>query len=160
VKARGYFGVGIEAAKTPENVGGLWRSAHAFGAAFMFTIGARYPRRQSPDTTNAWRHIPLHEFDDVAGFAASVPRDCTVIGVETDERLAPRELVPFTHPERAVYLLGAEDRGLSAAVVELCRDLVEIPTAYCLNVATAGSIVLYDRLAKTAGAGRKGAPAS
>lgn len=40
----GYFGIGIESAKTPANVGGLWRSAHAFGAAFIFTIGARYPR--------------------------------------------------------------------------------------------------------------------
>ena len=144
---RGYFGIGIEAGKTAENLGTLWRSAHAMGAAFIFTIGARYPR-QPTDTTKAWRHIPLHEYDTVAEFCAAVPRECDVIGVDCGLG-RPRPLPTFTHPERAVYVLGAEDRGLSGAMFQRVERLVEIPTTYCLNVATAGSLVMYDRMAKT-----------
>lgn len=143
---RGYFGIGIEAGKTPENLGGLWRSAHAFGAAYIFTIGARYPR-QATDTTKAWRHVPLFEFPDVASFVSS--RDCEVVGIECGQG-HPKPLPDFTHPERGVYVLGAEDRGLSASMLDACDRLIEIPTTYCLNVATTGALVMYDRLAKTA----------
>lgn len=149
--SRGYFGVGIYAAKTPENVGGLWRSAHAFGASFIFTIGARYPKAQATDTGKAWLHVPLIEHNDVAAFVASVPRGCEVIGVECAQDVkVPTPLPEFKHPERAIYLLGAEDRGLPRDVMaDVCTRLVEIPAAICLNVATAGSIVLYDRVAKS-----------
>lgn len=139
---RGYFGIGIEDGKTPENIGGLWRSAHAFGAAFIFTVGHRYPQ-QPTDTTKAWRHIPLLEYEDADDLVARLPRDSELVGV--DNIGAPRPLVSFHHPERAVYVLGAEDRGLSDAMQECCTWIVEIPTSYCLNVATAGAIVLYDR---------------
>jgi tRNA G18 (ribose-2'-O)-methylase SpoU len=68
--------------------------------------------------------------------------------VEFDPRARP--LDRYVHPERACYLLGAEDTGLPKHVLDRCRDLVQIPaTAYCLNVAVAGSIVMYDRAAKT-----------
>jgi tRNA G18 (ribose-2'-O)-methylase SpoU len=144
---RGFFGIGIEAGKTPDNIGGLFRSAHAFGAAFIFTIGHRYPDRyQATDTTKADRHIPLLTFADFADFYAHAPRDVEVIGVE--QTMGSVDLGGFTHPDRAVYVLGAEDHGLSDAAIAGCDRLVEIPTAYCLNVATAGSIVLYDRVAK------------
>jgi tRNA G18 (ribose-2'-O)-methylase SpoU len=38
--ARGYFTIGIEGASKAVNFGNLLRSAHAFGASFVFTIGA------------------------------------------------------------------------------------------------------------------------
>lgn len=44
------------------------------------------------------------------------------------------------NPRRAVYLLGPEDGSISF--------LVQIPSTYCLNVATAGAVVMYDRAAK------------
>jgi tRNA G18 (ribose-2'-O)-methylase SpoU len=143
---RGYFGIGIVAGKSPENIGGLWRSAHALGAAFIFTVGHRYPKQPS-DTTKAWRHVPLFEYEGVDHLLASMPRDCEVIGVECP---AKRPLTSYRHPERAIYLLGAEDRGLPAHAISACRTTVEIPSTHCLNVATAGSILLYDRLAKAA----------
>ena len=140
---RGYFGIGIENVKTKENVGGLWRSAHALGAAFMFTIGNRY-YRQRTDTTKAWTQIPLYAYEDFDDFQKHRPDDCLLIGVETDGK----EISRFVHPERAIYLLGAEDRGLSAEARQRCSYVIRIPSAYCLNVATAGSIVMYDRLTK------------
>jgi tRNA G18 (ribose-2'-O)-methylase SpoU len=145
---RGYFGIGIYHTKSAVNVGGLWRSAHNFGAGWVFTIGKRY-KTQASDTTKATKHVPLYEFADFEDFRSHTPRDCLVVGVEIDPRAVL--LHEFMHPERAVYLLGAEDSGLPADVVQRCHRLVQIPGAIrCLNVATAGSIVLYDRIARGA----------
>ena len=56
-------------------------------------------------------------------------------------------LPAFAHPRRCVYVLGAEDHGLSPAQRAACHRLIVVPgAAHCLNVATAGSIVLYDRI--------------
>lgn len=140
---KGYCGIGIYGTKTASNVGTLWRSAGLMGASFIFTIGHRYPK-QASDTIKAWKHIPLYQYDSFDEF--QVPKECDLIGVEQVVRSKP--LPSFVHPERAVYLLGAEDTGLPAEVVGRCRSVVEIPSERCLNVAVAGSIVLYDRRTK------------
>lgn len=140
---RGYFGIGVQNIKTAHNIGGLWRSAHALGASFIFTIGRRY-RTQAADTTKAYRQIPLYDIDSFDNFQDWRPRDCLLIGVETGER----DLVSFIHPQRAIYLLGAEDGGLSDKAKSHCSSIITIPSSVCLNVATAGSIVMYDRIAK------------
>ena len=53
----------------------------------------------------------------------------------------------FAHPVQAAYVLGPERGVLSPALIARCAHLVRIPTAFSLNVATAGAIVMYDRLA-------------
>ena len=98
---RGYFGIGIYHPKFEENVGGLWRTAHALGAAFIFTIGARY-KQQPTDTTKAHRHIPLFEYSNLACFISSKPRDCALVGIEIEPRSIP--LGQFCHQERAIYI--------------------------------------------------------
>ena len=142
---RGYFGIGIERSKTEANVGTLWRSAYSLGAAFIFTIGRRYPR-QASDTTATWRHIPLLEYADAEDFRAHVPYDCQLIGVEIDDRAVPLET--FAHPVRAVYVLGPEDGSLSPTILERCQSVVAFDSRYCLNVAAAGTVVMYDRQTK------------
>jgi tRNA G18 (ribose-2'-O)-methylase SpoU len=144
---RGYFGIGIEAAKNSLNVGGLWRSAYNLGAAFIFTIGHRY-KREPADVNKAWRHVPLWTFKNLADFKTHIPRECRIVTVENNGKTIP--LPRFVHPERAVYLLGAEDYGLSDEARALCKTAVVIPSKYCLNVATTGSIIMYDRLVKGA----------
>lgn len=139
---RGYFGIGIERGKTSANIGTLWRSAHIFGAAFIFTIGHRY-KKQPSDTMFTSRHIPLWSYETFADFYAHMPHDCRLIGVELDDRAVA--LDNFSHPERCIYLLGAEDHGLSREARERCHQLVQLPGDFCLNVSVAGSIVLYDR---------------
>jgi len=142
---RGYFGIGIEHPKTHWNIGTLWRSAYAFDAAFIFTIGARYSKQPS-DTLCVWRHIPLLHFPTLEAFRESLPHECELIGIET----APcgEILRGYSHPQRAVYLLGSEDHGLTRPAMDLCHGCIRIPAGYCLNVATAGAIVMYDRTAK------------
>ena len=74
-----------------------------------------------------------------------------MIAVELADNSVPLER--FVHPERCVYLLGAEDYGLPESVLCRCRDTVQLIGDYCMNVATAGSIVMYDRAVKM-GTGR------
>lgn len=143
----GYFGIGIYHTKNAINVGTLWRSAHNFGAAFLFTIGKRY-KRQASDTQAASRHIPLFHYADFDDFRCHQPMDCPLVGIEQCDGSV--NLVGYQHPRSAIYLLGAEDTGLPASLLERCQAVVHIPTPMCLNVATAGSIVLYDRCLKSA----------
>ena len=45
---RGYFGIGIEGSSKPMNAGNLFRSANAFGASFVFTVGGATRRAEEP----------------------------------------------------------------------------------------------------------------
>lgn len=140
---RGYFGVCVERPKYGENVGTLWRTAHAMGASLICTIGARY-QQQASDTTKAWCHLPFLFYETLDQMVVGMARGCALIGVELDAAAVP--LRRFSHPERAIYLLGAEDVGLSSAARSRCDVLVQIPGRYCLNVAAAGSIVIAHRV--------------
>jgi tRNA C32,U32 (ribose-2'-O)-methylase TrmJ len=66
------------------------------------------------------------------------------VGIEFME--AAVELPSFTHPPQAAYVLGAERASLSPALVEQCDFVVKIPTRFCVNVAIAGALVMYDRM--------------
>lgn len=142
---RGYFGIGIENTKTKANIGTLWRSAYGLGAAFIFVIGERY-KKQASDTVKAMRHIPMYHYDNFEQFYDHMPKDCQLIGVELHEKA--RELSGYGHPERAIYLLGAEDSGLSKRALEKCHSIIQFESKHCLNVAVAGSIIMYDRQSK------------
>ncbi len=144
---RGYFSIGIYNTKTVQNVGTLWRSAHNFGAAFIFTIGKRY-KKQCSDTTKAFKSIPLFHFLSTLEFRKSIPYDCRLIAIEQSSKSF--DIINFVHPERCIYLLGAEDYGLPDKVLSICQSVVRISTPMCINVAAAGSIVMYDRMAKLA----------
>lgn len=148
-KQRGFFAIGVYHPKTPANIGTLLRSAYLYDAAYVFTIGRRY-RHQSSDTTHTARHIPLFHYDTVDDAIRHLPDSCPLIGVELDPR--GQRLDGYRHPPRAAYLLGAEDHGLPPHVVDRCHELIEIPTPQpqSMNVAAAGSIVLYDRHSKLA----------
>jgi tRNA(Leu) C34 or U34 (ribose-2'-O)-methylase TrmL len=141
---RGHFGIGVYQMKNGPNLGTLWRSAYQLGASYIFLIGPRF-KKQASDTTKAWRHIPLFIYDTWEQFLEFVPYSTRVVGVE----FPGRNLATFVHPERAIYVLGSEDNGLPRHLTGI-HERVEIPSVRqpCLNVATAGSIVLYDRLVK------------
>jgi len=141
---RGYFGIGVEDVSKPMNVGSLFRSAHAFGADFVFAIAPAVDLRavNASDTSQTARHLPLYEFPSVAEM--KLPRGCRLVGVELlDDAI---DLPSFSHPERAAYVLGPERGSLSPALVERCDLTVKIPTKFCVNVGVAGAILMYDRL--------------
>lgn len=145
VSPRGYFGIGIYRPKTSVNVGTLWRSAYILGASFIFTIGRRFPK-QASDTVKAYRHVPMFEYKDMADF--NPPYDCQKVFVELSDR--SRELTNYAHPERAVYILGAEDTGIPEEEMK-GGTIIQIPSVrdFCFNVSVSGSLVMYDRLTKS-----------
>jgi tRNA G18 (ribose-2'-O)-methylase SpoU len=114
-------------------------------------VGRRY-QRQASDTLHSSDHAPLHHYADLDDLIAHLPHSCPLVGVELDPRAKP--LHEFTHPERALYLVGAEDDGLPPAVVDRCHDVVQIPcpTPRSMNVAVAGSVVVAHRYMTRLGA--------
>jgi tRNA G18 (ribose-2'-O)-methylase SpoU len=140
---RGYFAIGVEGISKPVNLGNLLRSAHAFGASFVFTIGAD-PRalEMRSDASRAEMHVPLYHWRSLAELA--LPKGCSLIGVEMLDEAA--DLPSFPHPLRATYVLGPERGALTPELAARCQHLVRIPTAFSLNVATAGAIIMYYRL--------------
>ena len=55
------------------------------------------------------------------------------------------DLPSFRHPARAAYILGPEKGSLGPETLAICDHVIKIPTKFCINVATAAAIVLYDR---------------
>lgn len=146
VPDRGFWGIGVYHPKKEHNFGTVLRNAYAFGASFVYTIGPRF-RLQAADTARAWRHVPVFRYESLDDLLAHLPYSCSLVGVELVEEAI--YLPRFSHPERACYLLGAEDYGLPRDIVTRCEHVVRIPgAAYCLNLASAATIIMYDRVSK------------
>ena len=140
---RGYFGVVVYLPKYTDNVGTLWRTAHILGASFMATIGKRYSKQPS-DTTSAARHVPLSHYKDIDDFWDHRPDDCRTVALEMTPGAIP--VAQFTHPPRAIYIMGPEDGSLPGELMHRCNHVVRLPGVFCLNLAVAGSLILYDRV--------------
>jgi tRNA G18 (ribose-2'-O)-methylase SpoU len=140
---RGYFAIGAERMSKALNLGNLMRSAHGFGASFTFTVGATYQALEArADTSKGQWHIPHYNWASVDEMA--LPQGCKLVCVELlDEAI---DLPSFRHPLRAAYVLGPEQGSLSPELVARCSYVVRIPTRFCVNVAMAGAIVMYDRV--------------
>ena len=149
---RGYFGVGIEQSSKVMNAGNLFRTAHAFGASFLFTVNAEYSvRKAKSDTSNAPRNIPWYDFK--SSEELKLPGGCSLVGVEMFEEAV--ELPVFRHPLNAAYILGPELGNLSPEILERCKYVVKVPTNFSLNVATTGAIILYDRIRSMGNFGKR-----
>ncbi len=140
---RGYFAIGAERISKPMNLGNLLRSAHAFGAKFFFTIGAD-PRafEAKSDTAKSAHRVPVYNW--ASAHEMSLPLRCKLVGVELID--GATDLPAFRHPVHAAYVLGPEVGVLSEGVLARCDHVIKIPTAFCINVAMAGAIVMYDRM--------------
>ncbi|OEJ64052.1 RNA methyltransferase [Magnetovibrio blakemorei] len=140
---RGYFGVGVERISKSMNAGAIFRTAHAFGAGFVFTVAAQYKRPKGvlADTSKALEHLPFYGFPNINEMI--LPDNCRLVGVElTDDAIDIRS---FRHPSQCAYVLGPERGSLSPEMVEKCEFVVKIPTRFCINVSVAAAMVLYDR---------------
>ena len=142
---RGYFEIGIYHTKAEVNVGTLWRSAYQLGANGIYTIGRRY-KKQASDTPKVHRHIPLRNYEQFDEFIKHLPKEALLIGIE----IGGIPLSGYCHPERAIYILGAEDYGLPELVLSKCKQVISIESVRLpsFNVAVAGSLVMYDRFIK------------
>ena len=143
MSARGYAAIGLYMPKTGLNVGSALRAAGCYDAALVAVSGRRYQKAPT-DTQKAFRHLPLLQVDDLR---TALPYDCVPVAVDLIEGAIP--LQRYTHPERAFYVFGPEDGTLGKEVTSWCRDVIYIPTRFCMNLAATVNVVLYDRLAKS-----------
>jgi len=145
---RGYFAIGIDQASKVGNVGNLIRTAHSFGASFVFAVNPKVVAhtgelvtKDFTDTSKSHLQLPFFNYPTAAD--VEVPQGCQVVGIEITEDAV--DLPSFKHPTQAIYVLGGERSSLSAEMLERCDSTIKIPTKFSLNVATAGAIVMYDR---------------
>jgi len=150
---RGYFGIGVEGVSKAMNVGSIFRTAHAFDAGFVFTVGATYSVGEGgrADTSSTLNHTPFYEFPDLGSMV--LPEKCSLVGIELIKDSI--ELPSFRHPPRAAYVLGPERDSLSPKMVERCEFVVKIPMQFCVNVSVAAAIVMYDRVQSMGRFGRR-----
>lgn len=139
--------IGLSNPKSPTNVGGVMRAAGCFSADAVFYTGQRYERsaRFHTDTHDANQEIPL---SGVSCLLDSAPADAKVVCVELVE--GATSLPAYQHPDRAFYIFGPEDGTLTQEIIDRADDVVFVPTTHCMNLAATVSIVLYDRMAKSA----------
>jgi tRNA G18 (ribose-2'-O)-methylase SpoU len=140
---RGYFGVGVEGISKSRNAGAIYRTAHAFGASFAFSVQAAISLQElnQVDTSGTTDSLPFYHFDTVEEML--LPRGCALVGIEiTDDAVV---LPSFQHPKNAAYVLGSERGGLTDEMIARCDHIVKIPTKFSLNVGLAAALVMYDR---------------
>lgn len=139
---RGFAAIGLHMPKTAANVGSVLRAAGCYGAALVAVSGKRY-HGSATDTQKAYRHIPMIQTMDLH---TVIPHDCVPVAVDLIEGAV--ELSAYKHPERAFYVFGPEDGTLGRPILSWCRDVIYIPTNYCMNLAATVNVVLYDRMVK------------
>jgi len=144
----GFFTIGVAGGEIIENLGTLWRTAYQFDAKGLFVIGHRYKLRQmeKTDVVKVTHKIPLIQYSDWSAFTEAAPQDAKWIAVEK----GGEPLETFQHPQCAVYVLGTDEDGLPPQVVGACHSHVTLPSidGGRVSVATAGSLVMYDRVLK------------
>jgi len=142
---KGFAVIGLDNPKCAANVGGVMRAAGCYGAASVVVAARKKFRygRLPTDTQKAYRHIPLLHVADVFD---AIPHDTVPVGVDLVDGATP--LPEFEHPERAIYIFGAEDATLGRAILDRCKHRVVVPTRFCMNLAATVNVVLYDRIAK------------
>jgi tRNA G18 (ribose-2'-O)-methylase SpoU len=86
--------------------------------------------------------VPLYHWRGLAEL--KLPKGCSLVGIEILDEA--QDLPSFPHPLRAAYVLGPERGVLSPALTARCQHILRILAAFSLNVATAGAIVMYDRV--------------
>ena len=133
------------------NVASMIRNCAAFGIDWLFLTGDRLDIPSGRKGDRMPRQERMREYRTVKVVQCDYPtmlfkrQDIAPIGVELVPGAVPLPLLE--HPLNAVYLLGPEDGGLSKGFRAICHQIVQIPSLHCLNVAQAGGIILYDRMA-------------
>jgi 23S rRNA (guanosine2251-2'-O)-methyltransferase len=141
----------LDSVQDPQNLGTLLRAAEAVGVH-----GVLLPEHRAAQVTpvvekasaGAARLVPVIQVTNlVRALNDMKAAGAWVVGVENDPSASTYDRADLTGP--IVLVLGSEGRGLGRLVRETCDRFVRLPMrgkVSSLNVAVAGSIVLYEVL--------------
>jgi len=146
----------LEGVSNPDNVGGIFRSAHAFGAgAVLLGPGCGDPlyRKAIRTSMGATLDVPWTQAASTREALDSIRRQgARVIALTTDPAAAPLRDVLTASTAPAAFLLGSEGYGLSPESIAATDISARIPMPHAgadsLNVAAAASIALYEATAR------------
>ena len=140
------------------NVGSLVRTAHAVAAEEVLLIGERDWNVEAARTADLFTTVT--QLPDAEAFRSHLEdRRLKLVAVELDSRAV--NLFDAEYPERPCFLVGAELGGVPGELLDEAELVVQIPQwglVPSLNLAVAGSVVLYDFLGKEWHAGRLDRP--
>lgn len=140
------------------NVGSLVRTAHAAAASEVLLVGERDWNVEAAKTADLYTTVT--QLADQSALIDHIgQRGLSLVAVELHQRAV--SLFEASYPERPCFLLGAELGGVPEDLVDQAELVVRIPQwglVPSLNLAIAGSIVVYDFLAKQHKAGRLSRP--
>jgi tRNA(Leu) C34 or U34 (ribose-2'-O)-methylase TrmL len=132
--------------KYAHNVGGALRACSCFGVRQLWWSGDRVTldtvkgqRLPREERMKGYRDVEMIRDDRVFD---AFGRAATPVAVEL--RTGAEVLFEFEHPENPLFVFGPEDGSLPKWALSHCHRFVVIPTAHCLNLASAVVTVLYD----------------
>lgn len=134
----------------PHNVSMIVRLASCYGMEQVWFTGERV-KQQLDDCKKLPREERMKGYKDVDIINYDFvfdqfPKEVTPVAIEVRENSEPLHL--FEHPENPLYVFGPEDGSIDNVLLRHCHRFVVIPTRHCLNLATAVSTVLWDRMYK------------
>ncbi|MDQ3070025.1 MAG: RNA methyltransferase [Acidobacteriota bacterium] len=139
----------LEAVSNPDNVGGIFRSADAFGAAAVLLgpgCGDPLYRKAIRTSMGATLQVPWTELAEwPAALRAVRARGYHVIALTPGALSMPLRDAVAASAAPMAFLLGSEGFGLSRDAMNAASAIARIPMARgdSLNVATAAAIALY-----------------
>jgi tRNA G18 (ribose-2'-O)-methylase SpoU len=146
----------LEGVNNPDNIGGLFRSAAAFGIELVVLgpdSGDPLYRKAIRTSMGATLSMPFVQAAQWPGAIRDLRNDgFTVVALTPALNAAPLEDI-FPHAKLAL-LVGSEGSGLSEAAMRTATLRIRIPTTAdvdSLNVTTAASIAMYHCFAEKRG---------
>jgi len=144
--------LGVEGIGNPDNIGGLFRAAAAFGVGGVLldrTAGDPLYRKAIRTSMGAALTVPFARAEDWTDVLARLRRDdCRLIALTPDRNADPIDSAAqqMRKEPRWMVLAGAEGSGLSQETLALADARVRIPVdpaVDSLNVVVAAAIALH-----------------
>lgn len=142
------LGLMLDRVQNPLNVGAVVRTASAERVDHLYLIESASPDAPKAARTamGTERYLAWSTFCDAASAMAAVRRDgYRIVGVELAAQARPLHELDLTGA--VALVLGNENHGLSAAVLESCDEVGFIPQlgrVGSLNVAASAAIAVYE----------------
>lgn len=143
--------VAIDCLEDPQNLGNIIRSSWLFGV-YGILLSKHHCVHLTPSVhkiaSGGAEYVCIEIASDLSGHLKKL-KDLGfwVYGLESYKEKNVKLLWQEDFPEKVVLVVGAEDKGLHAAIKKSCDQILTIPQidkAHSLNAATSLAVALYE----------------
>lgn len=126
------------------NIATAIRSNNAFCGKEVYVVGRR--RFDARGMCGVKHYEELYHADSFSEvFDKLKSEDYTVIAVDNIDFYNPKNAFDYVFPQKTAFVFGNESDGLDEETIDMCDDMVYIPTAgsvRSLNVSAAASVIM------------------